>query len=139
MNTGGFLYTMTKKYPPLIPWRLSRFSYGMMAPWQSYTITNTELVAEGRGVDGVWERIDLWPYFPYMRGERGIRETLRTFRGQRNQKYAAMADMLKEREAKNGKVYEEIRILWERWPKSVDGYSALRKEPEVETTPILTR
>ncbi len=47
MNIGGFYYTMTKKYPPIIPWRVSRFSYGMMAPWQSYTMTNTELVAQG--------------------------------------------------------------------------------------------
>jgi len=136
-STGGFYYTMTREYPPFIHWRLSRFSYGMIAPWQTYTVNNTELIAEGKLSDGSWERIDLKRYFPYQIGERNIRETIRTLGGNRTEEYRHMASEIQERENERGKTYSNIRLSWEKWPKSPLGYEALRTEENLTTTPII--
>ncbi len=107
-----------------------QFEYRMMAPYQSYTMFSNEFVIRGER-DGVWEQIDLAPYFPTLRGERSIREE-RMYRGMsykedRRAQYQRMAELLIALEAKQGRIYDRLLIEWWRWPDSPAGYYALQQ------------
>jgi hypothetical protein len=133
-SAGGFFYTMTHRWPPFIPWRLAMMSYGMMGPWQGYTLNNSRIVARGLTKEGQWESIDLEAYFPFLRGETGIRMLLRPFRNQKRGKYRGLAQRLLELEANKGRTYSSVRLSWEKWPKSPLGFHARRTKPWLTET-----
>jgi hypothetical protein len=133
-SAGGFAYTMTHRWPRFIPWQLTAISYGMMGPWQSYTVENARLIAYGETTLGTWEPIDLEAYYPFLRGEAGIRMMLRPFLAKRGEKYQELAQQLRALEAKRGRPYGRVRLYWEKWPKSPLGFEALRQEPYVTRT-----
>lgn len=53
--------------------RVTIFMYGMLAPYQGYSVTSEGFFAEGL-VQGTWYPIDLAPYYPVLAGERSMRE-----------------------------------------------------------------
>ena len=140
VTIAGFLFTMLRVRLPL-PWILIRWSYNMMAPYQGDTDINEEMVAEGLR-NGRWEFIDLNPYFPVGAGEKNVRMYLRSFRSSEDERavgaYADFAFALLERERAKGNQWEEIRLSWEEWPRSVLGFSALRRAPDLIRTQIVT-
>jgi len=91
-----------------------------MAPFQSYTTTNAELVAEGLR-SGRWERIDLTQYLPHSRGEIAIRTRMSSF-NDKSPVYLEMAKKLQSMESANGRTYSSVRLVWEKWPKSQYGF-----------------
>jgi len=52
----AFSYTFSRRSP--LPAQYVRYFYGMMAPYQGYTVTNFALIAEGQTSAGTIERID---------------------------------------------------------------------------------
>ncbi|TSC78805.1 MAG: hypothetical protein G01um101425_964 [Candidatus Peregrinibacteria bacterium Gr01-1014_25] len=107
------------------------FSYAMAAPYQGDTWWNGALAAEGRHPDGTWEAIELTPYFPMGNGEANARMFLRSLKPA-GRRFAAAVDIglqLQAREAEQGRTYDRVRVLWEEWPRSPEGFAALRREP----------
>lgn len=140
---AGFLYTMLRLRVPLL-WPFAYFSYSAMAPYQGYTTLNDELIAEGLREDGVWERIDPYPYLaPLRQGGRHIRLHLRGFlifdaddatnRARLREKYTDLAWLLLDHEQRQGRSYNTIRLLWQEWPISPAGYDALQHDPFTDT------
>ncbi|MBT5237477.1 hypothetical protein HOL63_03870 [Candidatus Peregrinibacteria bacterium] len=113
-------YTLGRKQVPGVKWPFVTHFYAMMAPFQNYTTSNAELVAEGYR-NRTWERIDLTNYLPHSRGEIAIRTRMSSFNDKKSI-YTAMAEKLQTMEAANGRVYSSIRIVWEKWPKSQYGF-----------------
>ena len=141
ITLAGFLFTMFRVRLPL-PWILIRWSYNMMAPYQGDTDFNEELVAEGLAANDVWARIDLSPYLPFGDGERNVRMYLRSFRKSEDElalgAYQELAKQLFAREKDQGKAWMAVRLTWEEWPRSPEGFDALRKEPHLVRTFIVT-
>ena len=106
------------------------FAYAMAAPYQGDDAWNGALRAEGLRGDQ-WSTIDLLPYFPQQFGEANARMFLRTFRTPESRNAAAMsfALQLKDREALHSRRYDAVRLIWERWPRSPEGFDALRHAP----------
>jgi hypothetical protein len=140
LTAYAFFFTMVRIELPAIPHRVLFFFYGMMAPYQGYTTYNFDLLAEGKKVDGVWERIDLDPYYPMILGHRVMFRRLRSFHAAgealSKQKYTELAMLLQKHEAEKGRTYESIRLMWQTWPMSTDGWDALRREPFVTNYPL---
>jgi len=103
-----------------VQWPFVTHFYAMMAPFQSYTTTNAELVAEGLR-SGRWERIDLTQYLPHSRGEIAIRTRMSSF-NDKSPVYLEMAKKLQSMESANGRTYSSVRLVWEKWPKSQYGF-----------------
>jgi hypothetical protein len=125
---NAFAYTIAQR--SLLPRRVVRYFYGMMAPYQGYSTHNFELVAEGKTENGSWETIDLLPYFPGSTGERTFREFLLSRRAQSveatQEGYRQLAKQIQYNEAEQGRSYGEIRLAFDTWPMAPDGYSSLR-------------
>lgn len=139
VTLSGLMYTLFRVHLPGVPLILSRFSYGMMAPFQHYLTYNEELIAEGRLEGGEWMRIDLDSYLPFVRGERAMRSYLVSFRVRGEevwpQKYREFADKIQMLEEGDGRVWESVRLSFERWPMSPAGYSYLRHPPFTQIYP----
>ena len=137
---SGFSYALFRYKLPGVPRFFRQWSYGMMAPYQTYRTINEELVAEGRRGE-LWERIDLGQYLPYVRGERAMRSYLVTFRARGKEvwpgKYEEYAKLLSAMEERRGRSWEEIRLTLEEWPMSPGGYEYLRHDPFIRYTPIV--
>tara|TARA_Y100000310_G_scaffold9629_1_gene10327 strand:- start:127 stop:564 length:438 start_codon:yes stop_codon:yes gene_type:complete len=132
MTVAGFSYTLFRVWIPGVPRKLAIFSYGMMAPYQTYRTFNEELIAEGRTSEGDWERINLDPYLPFIRGEKAHRSYLVSFRyggHDIDTKYEEYAQKLKNLEADRGREWERVRLTLEKWWMSPTGYEYLRREP----------
>ncbi len=116
-----------------VPWLRTAvfFSYGMMAPYQGDVSWNNDFIAQGLRRDGVWEAIDLAPYYPQIFGEANAMQFLRSFAagGRRLQGYVDYALQLKAREAEQGRAYEEVRLVWREWPRSPGGFYFLARAP----------
>jgi hypothetical protein len=117
------------------------FSYGMMAPYQSYGATHEEMLAEGQLSDGTWEVIDLAPYYPVLFGERNVREYFAMFNyGLNPQKRLELrerfARRLLELQKIQGKAYKGIRLSWQEWPNMTGEYR-LNKIPVILDTALL--
>jgi hypothetical protein len=142
VTVAAFLYTTLRIQIPFLPWSLVHWSYGMMAPYQGELSVNGDLRAEGEEPDGTWQPIDLAPYFPVGFGERNVRMYLRTFRGDGDEAYRAKYGELAQRvmalEAERGRLHRAVRLWWDTWPRSVDGFSALRRAPYISSELILT-
>ena len=132
---AGFCYTMFRVWIPGVPRKLTIFSYGMMAPYQSYRTFNEELIAEGRVPGGAWEEINLDPYLPYIRGEKAHRSYLVSFRyGGKDidEKYREYARRVQQLEAQRGREWSGVRLTLEKWPMSPAGYEYLRVDTFAE-------
>lgn len=159
ITLSAFLFTMTKKEVfPFIPWRVTRYAYGMMAPYQGYSEYNVDLLAEGKrnepglvlrlrpasqgsaqddmGSNETWEVIDLDPYYPMMhRGSAIMYKRLRSFlvdgEDIHKQKYDELASLILKQERARGRAYEAVRLTWEEWPRSPEGFDAMRREENI--------
>ena len=136
---SGFSYAWFRYKIPGVPKFFRQWSYGMMAPYQTYRTKNEELVAEGR-IGNEWKRIDLDQYLPYIRGEKAMRSYLVTFRKRGDDywpaKYVEYGEKVQMMEALRGREWEEVRLFLEQWPMSPEGYEYLRKVEFIEKTPI---
>ncbi len=140
VTIAGFSYTMLRYWIPTVPRTLAVFSYGMMAPYQSYRTYNEELVAEGRA-SGNWERIDLRAYMPFIRGERLHRGYLVGFHGKGqeylSQKYREFARQVMRLESAHGRQWQSVRLRLEKWPVSPAGFEYLRQPEFIEITSLV--
>ncbi len=141
MTLAGLSYTLLRYSVPGVPWQIRRFSYGMMAPFQNYLTSNEELIAEGRLVGGDWQRIDIDPYFPFIRGEKAMRSYLVSFRNQGDdiwpEKYRQLARSIQLLEADEGRQWESVKLGLEKWPMSTGGYAFLRIAPFITYTSLV--
>lgn len=139
ITASAILFTLTRIRVPFLPWFFIRWSYNVMAPYQGDTDFNDDLVAEGELPNGVWEQVNLDPYLPFGKGERNVRKHLRSFQMREQHffpdpaddglylaKFQEFATQLLAHEREKGNTYEAIRLTWVSWPRSPDGYEALR-------------
>jgi len=132
----GTFYAFTRIFPPVIPHAVTFFSYGLMAPYQSYAHFAFNVAAEGRSAGGEWQTIDLTQYQPLATmGERLMRMTDHSF-GMRQEliqpRYRDAANQLLRLENEKGKNFESVRLTWEQWPLSPAGYWFLHHDPFIE-------
>jgi hypothetical protein len=129
-TVSGMMFTLCRVHMPGVPYPLSHWSYGMLAPFQSYLAHNDDLVALGRHSGGLWEAIEMDKYRTHGKGEESIRILLPMHRGLQkeglSEKYDAYAEQLKTLEMKHGNMWEEITLEMHRWPRSPGGYEFLR-------------
>jgi len=137
MTLSGMTYTLFRVKMPGVPRSLRQFSYGMMAPYQTYRTHNEQLTAEGKMPDGTWEIINMDEYLPFVTGERGMRSYLLTFRVQGDtvldQKYTEFAMQIDRLESVRGRDWEAIRLSIQVWPMSPAGFEYLRHDPFIES------
>ena len=133
----AFLHTMS--HAPVflrVPGVL--FAYGMMAPYQGIEREAVDLRAEGRDAAGAWHAIDLAPYYPVGAGEAIARRYLFPFRaegpGAMRVAYARLAVQLRDHEREQGRVWAHVRLSWDTWPLSEEGYQTLRRDPRIHST-----
>lgn len=135
VTLSAALFSFTKVNVTPIPWPVLRYSYGMMAPFQGYSTTNVDLLAEGLNDKDEWKTIDLDPYYPMILGTQIMYRRMRSFsfigEDMHKQKYTELAELLLEREKHRGRTYEAIRLTWQEWPASPKAWDALRKESEI--------
>lgn len=137
MTISGMSYTLFRYKLPGVPRSVRQFSYGMMAPYQTYRTHNEQLTAHGKHPDGSWEVINMDEYLPYVRGERAMRSYLLTFRVQGDEvlytKYTEFAEQVKRLELDRGREWEAIKLTIQVWPMSPAGYEYLRIDPFIES------
>ena len=141
VTAAAIVFTMTRLRVPFIPQPLLYWSYGMMAPYQRRDTENQMLALEGMDEQGEWHTIALEPYFPFLRGERAVRGGLVLIRAEKNSalleaRYRALAQRILELEHERGAHHSAVRLWWERWPLSRQGYATLRQDPYIERTLI---
>jgi hypothetical protein len=131
VTVAAFIYTMTR-IAVVFPKPLIMIAYGMMAPYQADSEWNTDFIAEGYR-DGAWQRIDLGRYYPFGFGETNVRKHLITFHWRdpesEQRARASMALQILAHERARGNSYASLRIIREEWPRSAEGFDALRKKP----------
>lgn len=139
VTCAAFIYVMTR-IRVLFPEPVVIFAYGMMAPYQADSEWNTDFIAEG--LQGTaWHPIDLAPYYPFGFGETNVRKHLITFhwRGAESDQRARASQALQilALERRRGHSYTAVRIIQQQWPRSPEGFDALRKKPYM-TSEVLT-
>jgi hypothetical protein len=144
MTSYALWFTMVRtQVLPFIPWEVLRYHYGMMAPYQGYTTYNVDLYAEGRTQHSAqndietWEPINLEPYYPTIPGTQIMYRRLRSFSfledilpGTHGEKYRELATLLLEKERQKGHDYEAVRLTWQEWPMSPEGFYAGKNEQD---------
>lgn len=134
---SGLTFTLFRY--SVLPMNMVQPFYGTMAPFQGYTTENYELVAEGRPAGGIWQEINLQQYIPAGRGEFSYRgynlEYEAGLQGEINL-YELYAKKVQAAETRNGRTYDEVRLIRRRWPTSPAGYHYLNR-PEFRTDDIL--
>ena len=128
----AFVYTMNRTYIPIIPKSILRWSYGAMAPFQNYSVNNSQLIAHGQLPDGTWENINLRSYYPHSRGESVTRQRLNSFMDNHEGKFTELAGQILNLENNKGSPYQAVRLTWEQWPKSHNGFEALHTDELTE-------
>ncbi len=133
VTAGALTYTMARIR--ILPRWATRWSYGMMAPYQGDNSWSADVVYEGERPDGTRRSIDLDPYMPYIFGEQNQRKFLVAFRtpdGElQRRKVTEFALLLLDRERARGNEYRTIRVYFEQWDRSPAGYEFLH-------TPVFT-
>ncbi len=141
VTVGALIFTMFKVHF-LFPGWVTRWSYGMMAPYQGDTSWNADFVYEGELPDGTRTVINLDPYMPYGFGERNQRKFLTAFKTKdgslQRRKFTEFALLLLDRERARGNKYRAIRVYSERWDRSPGGYAFLHT-PVFTTREFLTQ
>lgn len=137
---GASLLFTVVRVPALLHVPFATFSYGMMAPYQSFNRENVDVRAEGEDSKGIWHTINLDPYYPLELGEKIARRHLFVFRSRgpvaQGDAYADMARQLRKHEREQGRDWKHVRLFWESWPVSVHGYEAMRTAPFVHSIPL---
>src|SRR3989338_3029296 len=140
VTAGSLIYTLGRVR--VLPKWATRWSYGMMAPYQGDTSWNADFVYEGERPDGSRRKIDLDPYMPYGFGERNQRKFLIAFKtpdGElQRRKFTEFALLLLDRERARGNDYRTIRVSFEQWDRSPAGYEFLHT-PVFTTRELLTQ
>lgn len=137
LTTIAFIYTMSHKLVPGVPWPFVTHFYAMMAPFQNYTRHNAEVMAFGLTRQGAWEKISYKPYYPFERGETAIRIRMSSF-ADKTSKYRAFAKRIQELEALHGRVYQSVKLEWHKWEKSEFDYYG-NYDPDSATKTHLAR
>lgn len=136
VNAAAFLFTMTRVQ--VLPTWAMRYSYAMMAPYQTFNTRNADLRAEGRMGSGAWQTVDLHPYYPYGHGEANARTYLLIARWAAMESgdethlragYQRLTEELLALERARGRPFTQVRLLWETWPSSPAGFEAYRAWP----------
>lgn len=135
--TAALLYTILR-----VPFFLrvpgASFFYGTMAPYQEYEHEHASLRAEGADANGAWHSIDLHAYMPVTGGEFAARARLATFRSRGKEAlHAAAQDLLRQvltHERDAGRLWRRVRLSWDVWPVSTEGYFSLRAAPFLSST-----
>ena len=136
VTASGLIYTVFRVRAPL-PWVLTRYSHATMAPFQALYPLNVDVRAEGRRADGQWEPIDLGAYIPSNRGRRSVRLSLLAVADdQRPAAFRRLASLLLEREQSQGHSFDELRLIFDQWPPSPDGFESLRQGPAMVSTEV---
>lgn len=138
VTLGAVLLTMLRIWLPF-PKSLIGYSYGMMAPYQSFETQNGEAYIEGRKSDGTWERIDLLPYYPVLTGERTVREITALFDkdpAAQSRKREILGKLILEKERKAGRQYSAVRLGWVAWPSSPFGFRAMQQPGVMNILPL---
>jgi hypothetical protein len=127
---SGMMFTLCRVHMPGVPYTLSHWSYGMLAPFQSYLTYNEDLVALGRHSGGLWEAIEMDKYRTHGKGEESIKMYLPMYRSLPEEvlkeKYEEYAEKLRTLEMNHGNTWEEIALEMHTWPRSPGGYEFLR-------------
>ncbi len=128
LTWSALTYTLFR-WSPVHP-RIVRFFYGMMAPYQENSVNNMDIVAEGKTPQGTWVVIDLHPYFLQSPSERVFHALLLSFRARGKQAgqhaYDRLSAEIRRLEEERGREYAEVRLFFEEWPASPEGFTALR-------------
>jgi hypothetical protein len=136
-NIGGIYFASLQKYPPLIPSQLSFISFNLINLPKNFETANFELVAESILSNGSSKRIDLKQFFPSLRGKESIRNAISATGSQKEELLTKTARILFERENASGEDPQSVQLLWERWPKSKNGFRTLYAPPDLSiSTPI---
>lgn len=140
LTACAMLYTLFRVETP-VPWFFVRYFYGMMAPYQGVTPLHQELIAEGKFLNGEWEKIPLEEAMPFLRAERNIRSTLVSYRvlygtDTIETYYNEFARELMEFANRHGKDYETVRLQFEQWELSPEGPFERRIPGETTVIPI---
>lgn len=114
-----------------------------MAPFQATERENGELTAEGLQTNDLWRPVPLEPYLPLPLGERIVWMNLGSLAQNRLHPsedpgrtggYRHLAETLLLQEKKKGNSPSSIRLFWETWPVSPEGYLTLRHPPFFQRT-----
>lgn len=141
ITLAAFVFTMTRV--AILPRVLFQWSYGMMAPYQTFATINADMVARGQDDSGRWHSIALEPYYPYAREEANVRAYLLPWRWTSlekgndralRQRYRTLARLLLSLEEFRGRHFRILELWWEEWPVSPGGYSWLRTAPFVSAS-----
>ena len=137
---GASLLFTVIRIPALLSVPLAPFSYGMMAPYQSFNRENVDVRAEGEDEKGIRHAINLDGYYTLELGEKIARRPLFIFRVRRpesqNEAYAEMARQLMKHEREQGRDWKHVRLYWDSWPVSAQGYEGMRTAPFVKSIPL---
>ena len=106
---------------------------------QTYETANFELVAEGTLPNGSSKRIDLKPFFPSLRGEKSLHSAVAVLGNRKKYMLMRTAKSLFELENARGAGMQSVRLLWERWPKSKNGFMALHAPPDLSISTEIAR
>jgi hypothetical protein len=139
VTLNGFLLTVWRISLDFVPRWPTYLSYSAMAPYQGGGPGNLALAAEGEVPNGMWQEIDLVPYYPLARGRHDVRMLqigwLRLASGPSMaaddsylRKFKALARRLQQHEAERGRSFSRIRLWWDEWPSSQWGLDARYEE-----------
>ena len=135
VTAAAFVFTMTRI--SLLPLWVTRWSYGMMAPYQGYVSWNDDFLYEGLRPDGEWERIDIDRYLPHGFGERNVRKSLRVYaEADRRRKFTEFALSLLAHERARGRDYRAVRVFFDHWDRSPAGFEFLHTPLFTEREPL---
>lgn len=133
ITASGALYSFTRYAVPFIPFRVMWFSYGMMAPYRGLDDHASSMSVEGRRAGELeWEVFSIDQYeWPFMRAEKIVRWSSMPFATMSDEmnrlRYKSAAEKILEYHDQ----YESVRLVWEQWPLSYEGYETHRREPFV--------
>ncbi len=129
ITAGGMYQTVTHIQSPIFP-TLSQFSYGMLAPYQGDSDINAEVVLIAEEEGGATRILPVGRFFQGELGERTVRSLLEQLKDRDvpalREIYEPMLVQILQHERDKGHAYLSLSIYQEAWPKSVDGYEALR-------------
>jgi hypothetical protein len=133
ITLGGLYMTFTHKPFPILT-TLSYFSYGMLAPYQGDSDYNVDVAVIAYEPSGATVLLNVHKYFPGVFAERNSRLRLEQLAGQSlpamRVLYTEMLTQILEHEHQSGHPYTGLRLYWEKWPRSAEGYSELRPQSE---------
>ena len=130
ITAGGMYQTATHNRSWAFP-LLSEFSYGMLAPFQGDSDINAEVVLIAEEAGGATRILPVGRFFQGELGERTARSLLEQLKGRGElsalqEIYDPMLSQMLQHERERGHPYVSLSLYKEEWPKSAEGYEALR-------------